>query len=121
MREWFVGVVGESYASAVMWTLGALLLLFLVLLAVRLMRRVGGRGFAPGGRHRKPRLAVTDAVSLDNNRRLLLVRRDDVEHLVMIGGPSDIVVERAIRPEPPAPARAEADVVVRHPGRKAEP
>src|SRR5262249_17504940 len=30
---------------------------------------------------------------VDNRRRLILVRRDNVEHLLMIGGPSDIVVE----------------------------
>jgi len=30
---------------------------------------------------------------VDGRRRLVLVRRDNVEHLLMIGGPSDIVVE----------------------------
>jgi hypothetical protein len=36
---------------------------------------------------------VIDYASVDNRRRLILVRRDNVEHLLMIGGPSDIVVE----------------------------
>jgi hypothetical protein len=40
-----------------------------------------------------PRLAVIDAAAVDGRRRLVLVRRDNVEHLLMIGGPSDIVVE----------------------------
>jgi hypothetical protein len=40
-----------------------------------------------------PRLAVIDAAAIDGRRRLVLVRRDNVEHLLMIGGPSDIVVE----------------------------
>jgi flagellar protein FliO/FliZ len=44
-------------------------------------------------RGRMPRLAVIDAAAVDNRRRLVLVRRDNVEHLLMIGGPSDIVVE----------------------------
>src|ERR1700758_2909389 len=44
-------------------------------------------------RGRVPRLAVTDAAAVDGRRRLVLVRRDNVEHLLMIGGPTDIVVE----------------------------
>src|SRR5581483_1340423 len=30
---------------------------------------------------------------VDGRRRLVLVRRDNVEHLLMIGGPADLVVE----------------------------
>jgi hypothetical protein len=40
-----------------------------------------------------PRLAVIDAAAVDGRRRLVLVRRDNVEHLLMIGGPTDIDVE----------------------------
>jgi flagellar protein FliO/FliZ len=47
-------------------------------------------------RGRMPRLAVIDAAAVDGRRRLVLVRRDNVEHLLMIGGPSDIVVESNI-------------------------
>lgn len=48
------------------------------------------------GRGRMPRLAVIDAAAVDGRRRLVLVRRDNIEHLLMIGGPSDIVVETNI-------------------------
>jgi flagellar protein FliO/FliZ len=47
-------------------------------------------------RGRMPRLAVIDAAAVDGRRRLVLVRRDNIEHLLMIGGPSDIVVESNI-------------------------
>ena len=47
-------------------------------------------------RGRMPRLAVIDAAAVDGRRRLVLVRRDNIEHLIMIGGPSDIVVETNI-------------------------
>jgi len=43
-----------------------------------------------------PRLAVIDAAAVDGRRRLVLVRRDNIEHLLMIGGPTDIVVESNI-------------------------
>ncbi|QRM55657.1 flagellar biosynthetic protein FliO [Sinorhizobium sp. BG8] len=52
--------------------------------------------FIRGGRNRQPRLAVMDAAAVDTRRRLVLVRRDDVEHLIMIGGPTDIVIESRI-------------------------
>jgi hypothetical protein len=42
---------------------------------------------------RQPRLAVTDAVKVDERRHLILVRRDNIEHLLMIGGPADILIE----------------------------
>ncbi len=42
------------------------------------------------------RLEVTDHASVDGRRRLILVRRDNVEHLIMIGGPVDVVVETGI-------------------------
>ncbi len=67
-------------------------------------------------RGRMPRLAVIDAAAVDGRRRLVLVRRDNVEHLLMIGGPTDIVVEPNIvrsmpgREQLPArPAVASAD------------
>jgi flagellar protein FliO/FliZ len=67
-------------------------------------------------RGRMPRLAVIDAAAVDGRRRLVLVRRDNIEHLLMIGGPTDIVVEPNIvrampgRDQlPPRPAVASPD------------
>ena len=47
-------------------------------------RRFGfaGRFGAPGG---KRRLAIVEVLPLDGRRRLVLLRRDDVEHLVLLG------------------------------------
>jgi hypothetical protein len=49
-----------------------------------------------GPRGRQPRLAVINAASIDGRRRLVLVQRDDVEHLLLIGGPTDVVIESNI-------------------------
>lgn len=74
-------------------------LIFLAVLALAglvlwLVRRFSGsRLGSSANRGRMPRLAVIDAAPVDNRRRLVLVRRDNVEHLLMIGGPSDIVIE----------------------------
>src|ERR1041385_9033175 len=58
-----------------------------------LRRYASSRLGANTNRGRMPRLAVIDAAAVDGRRRLVLVRRDNVEHLLMIGGPSDLVVE----------------------------
>lgn len=42
------------------------------------------------------RLGITEQFNLDNRRRLILVRRDDVEHLIMTGGPVDVLIEQGI-------------------------
>lgn len=61
-----------------------------------IMRNRAPSPFVRGGRNRQPRLQVLDAAAVDTRRRLVLVRRDDVEHLIMIGGPTDIVIESRI-------------------------
>jgi flagellar protein FliO/FliZ len=67
------------------------------------VRRFGAGRLGGGGlRGRQPRLAVIDYASVDGRRRLILVRRDNVEHLVMIGGPTDVVVEANIVRAAPA-------------------
>lgn len=42
------------------------------------------------------RLDVIEHANVDGRRRLLLIRRDDVEHLIMTGGPVDVVIETGI-------------------------
>src|SRR3977135_1219810 len=65
--------------------------------AAWLVRRfAGNRLGANTNRGRMPRVAVIDAAAVDGRRRLVLVRRDNIEHLQMIGGPTDIVVESNI-------------------------
>ncbi len=118
MLAWLEGVAGSAYATAMMWTLGALLLLVVLLLFIKVIRSLSFGTFVSGGRNRKTRLAVMDATAVDSHRRLVLVRRDDVEHLILIGGPTDVVVEQNIRmiaslrrpAEEPAPPREVREV-----------
>ncbi|QPF82811.1 flagellar biosynthetic protein FliO [Bradyrhizobium genosp. L] len=80
--------------QAVTFILAFVAVLVLIVVAAWLVRRFGGgRIGANANRGRMPRLAVIDAAAVDGRRRLVLVRRDNIEHLLMIGGPTDIVVE----------------------------
>ena len=54
---------------------------------------LGGTFFAA---RPEPRIEVTEQASVDSRRRLLLIRRDNVEHLIMTGGPVDVVIETGI-------------------------
>lgn len=105
MVGWLEDVAGPGFAAAVLWTLLALVLLVIVLVIVRLVRSMTFGTFVVGGKNRKTRLAVMDATPVDSHRRLVLVRRDDVEHLILIGGPTDVVVEQHIRAGVPQQAR----------------
>lgn len=97
MQAWLESVAGPDYAPALMWTVVALIVLLVLLIVIRIVRGFTFGTFVAGGRNRKARLAVMDATAVDSHRRLVLVRRDDVEHLILIGGPTDVVVERDIR------------------------
>lgn len=87
---------GDSKIGGVLAVVVGLLVLALVVFF--LFRMFAGRGLssAPGNRSRQPRLGIVDAFDLDRQRQLVLVRRDNVEHLIMIGGPNDLLIEQAI-------------------------
>jgi hypothetical protein len=66
--------------------LAVLALLLIVMLTWRaLSPRVSGR--------RGQRLGISEYHEVDKSRRLVLVRRDNVEHLILIGGSQDLVIE----------------------------
>jgi len=79
------------------FSLAFLIVLGIIGLGTWALRRFGAaRLGGAGARGRQPRLGVTDIASVDARRRLILIRRDNVEHLLMIGGPTDVVVEANI-------------------------
>lgn len=100
MNGWLTQLLGEQGANWTLYILGGAAILVLAWIAWFWSRRVAGGVFVEGGRNRKHRLAVVDATAVDSNRRIVLVRRDDVEHLVMIGGQNDFVIESNIEREP---------------------
>lgn len=89
-----------------------------ILLIVVILAGIGAwlfRGYLLGdadkpglfGAARERRLGVSESITIDGRRKLLLIVRDDVEHLVMTGGPIDIVIEQGIS----ASRRSGAEVV----------
>src|SRR5579863_1716615 len=95
----------------------------LIVLAILYRLAFARRLRVPGGRTRQPRLGLVDAFSLDGQRQLVLVRRDNVEHLVMIGGPNDVLVESQINRGAAARENAQTSplLVPATPVRRSEP
>jgi flagellar protein FliO/FliZ len=105
---------GAEGSLIVRFVVAFVIVLALIGLTFWLIRRFGGaRVGASAQRGRQPRLAVIDAAPVDGRRRLVLIRRDNVEHLLMIGGPSDFVVEQNIVRA--VPVNAPRDVPVPRP------
>lgn len=69
----------------------------LIILAVLLVILMVWRTFAGRVRGRRgQRIGISEYHELDKMRRLVLVRRDNVEHLILIGGSQDVLIEQSI-------------------------
>lgn len=87
-----------------MWDVLSYLLLAVVMAAALVGGALVLRGYLTGasptaglfGPKPERRLDIVEQSSLDGRRRLVLIRRDDVEHLIMTGGPVDVVIETGI-------------------------
>ena len=69
----------------------------LIALVAWFAKRYGIAGIKPPSR-RQRRLSLLENLPLDGRRRLVLVRRDDKDHLLLIGGGTDLLIE-SIRPD----------------------
>lgn len=75
---------------------GALLLVLALMLGLSaIMRRVNaGNGLALNGQKR--RLKIVEVLSIGTRHRAVLIKRDDVEHLVILSSTGETVVESGI-------------------------
>jgi len=88
---------GAETPLAVRFFIAFIVVFALIGAAAWLVRRFGAsRLGGAAARGRQPRLAVIEAGTVDGRRKLVIVRRDNVEHLIMIGGPTDILIEANI-------------------------
>ena len=60
------------------------------------------------GRTSDRRLQVIESATVDGKRKVMIVRRDNVEHVIMTGGPQDLVIESGIAVPEAQPARRPA-------------
>ncbi|WP_404861663.1 flagellar biosynthetic protein FliO [Georhizobium sp. MAB10] len=94
---------GSALVTAILAVSIALLALVVVYWIYRMRSGAPVTGLGGRGR-RESRLAVVESAMVDTKRRIVLIRRDDVEHLILIGGPADVVVESGIGGSAQAPS-----------------
>ena len=77
---------------------GAALIFVLALIGAiaLLLRAVGGLQFAQG-RVGDRRLSITESLLVDARRRVILVRRDDEEYLVLLSPHGDVILDDRIK------------------------
>ncbi len=72
------------------------LVLALIAGAAWIVRRLGLVGVAPAARGGR-RLGLVESLAVDTKRRLVLVKHDDDEHLILLGPTGDIQITSAHR------------------------
>ncbi len=102
MREYLLQFMNEDAAMGVQFLIALIAVLILFGIFVWFLRLITGTQYKRSSVRQDQRLAVLDRTSVDDSRSLLLVQRDGIEHLLMVGGPSDVVVESNINLSGPA-------------------
>ena len=99
-----------------------LVVALLAVLALIVVGAIAWRTLGPrvSGR-RGQRLGISEYYEVDKSRRLVLVRRDNVEHLILIGGNSDLVIEPNITAAAIAAAYTPTPVTPEPPGFRPSP
>jgi flagellar protein FliO/FliZ len=78
-------------------------LAFVFVLALIALATVGARRFGFGlpsnpRNSAQRRLGIVESLNVDGKRRMVLIRRDDTEHLLLLGATTELVIEIAITP-----------------------
>ena len=72
--------------------------LLLILLLAWILKKLNAVSVRVGRHGEEPRLSIREAIQVDHKRRLVLVQRDQFEHLLLVGGENDLLVEHHIPP-----------------------
>lgn len=94
MAEWIRTALGETTGQVLVVVIGLVVVLALIGLFLRLSKMISSPGFRSKN---MARLGVLEAVAVDTKRRLVLVKCDQKEHLILIGGDNDLVVDNDVR------------------------
>ncbi|WP_142416879.1 flagellar biosynthetic protein FliO [Bartonella massiliensis] len=96
MVTWLSDKVGVSAANITISFLFFIITIVAIAIIILFLRRLNTGRFSINRKKTPSRLALCEAISIDRARRLILVRCDNKEHLLLIGGLTDVVVESDI-------------------------
>ncbi|MBK8083841.1 MAG: flagellar biosynthetic protein FliO [Devosia sp.] len=92
--QFLTSLLGGSGDTIVTSALALGIVLVLIVLGLWVLKLVMRSGVSV--RIRGRRIGVIEQVQVDAKRQLLIVRRDNVEHLILTGGPQDLLIEAGI-------------------------
>lgn len=93
--QFITGLIGESGTTLLTSALALVAVLALAVLGLWLVK-LTMKSTATLGRGRNRRLGVVEQLQIDARRQMLIIRRDDVEHVILVGGGQDVLVEAGI-------------------------
>ena len=93
--------MNEDSGLLIQFLLALAVVLILIAALAWILKKVNTVSARIGRHGEEPRLSISEALAVDHKRRLVLVKRDHVEHLVLIGGENDLLLEHAIPTRPP--------------------
>ncbi|EJF75863.1 flagellar biosynthetic protein FliO [Bartonella alsatica] len=96
MHVWLSRQVNTSAANIITSLVLFIIIITTIAVIIMFLRRLNTRGFKTNRKKRPQRLTICDTIAIDRTRRLLLISRDDTEHLILIGGLTDVVIESDI-------------------------
>ncbi|UTO29040.1 flagellar biosynthetic protein FliO [Bartonella harrusi] len=96
MYVWLSSQIGASTANVTISFIFFIITITAIATIILFLRRLK-RGKSMFNRKKSlSRLTLCETIAIDRTRRLVLIRCDDKEHLLLIGGLTDIVVESNI-------------------------
>ncbi|OPB35565.1 flagellar biosynthetic protein FliO [Bartonella taylorii] len=96
MYIWLSNQIGTSAANITTSVVFFIITITALATIILFVRRLNTGRFSINKKKHLSRLTLCDTLSIDRARRLILVRCDDKEHLLLIGGLTDVVVESNI-------------------------
>ncbi|OPB29700.1 flagellar biosynthetic protein FliO [Bartonella sp. WD12.1] len=96
MNIWLSNYIGTSAANIITSLVFLIIIIAAIVVVITLLRYLNKRGFNFNRKQHPLRLIISDTIAIDRTRRLVLIRRDDVEHLILIGGTTDTIIESNI-------------------------
>lgn len=85
-----------EYADYLRFVFALLFVVSLIGGTAMLARRFGlAPGAATGNRNTQKRLEIVETLALDPKRRVVIIRRDGVQHLILLGADKEQVIEQS--------------------------
>ncbi len=104
-------VLDISLVDYLKYALALVFVLSLIGIVAVIARRAGfGLSTNVHGK-RQRRLGIVESLNVDGKRKLVLIKRDDTEHLILLGATTDLLIECAAAPPQNAFTQALSEAV----------